>query len=150
MSASVYVAMPLSEAGSARALADRLRFAGFGVTSRWHDDVAPAGAVDPHTRQARRHCLYENLRDLERANVLVANTCLGVPGATLGELAYALAIGRRVIWVQPPSRRADGVRHSNIFDAHDAVDVVVDAEAVIPALHRVAAERLSERVGAAS
>jgi nucleoside 2-deoxyribosyltransferase len=130
---SIYLAAPLSEVESVRDWADRLRMSGFKVCSRWHDAVE-VGATDPHSRERRSRILCDNLIDLQAADVVFANTCAGVPGATLGEIGWALAMETPVVWLQPPTRRADGVRHTNIFDAHDLVTIVTDSSTVLSAI----------------
>lgn len=128
----IYIAMGITEYEIARDWADRFRFHGFEVTSKWHDIVD--GSPDPHNREIRTRILNENIGDLEAAQILFADTRTGVPSATFGEIAWALASAIPVAWLQPPGRRADGVRHNNIFDSHMLCRVFVDPLDVPPAL----------------
>jgi hypothetical protein len=123
MGLSVYFAAPLAEAEAMCRLAWHWR-AEVTVCSRWHSAVS-AGATDPRVPEVRRRILYENLVDIGGADVVLVDTRRGVPGATLCELGYALAMNKRVVWLQPVGgRRTDGVRATNIFDAHENVRVV--------------------------
>lgn len=131
MNVAVYLAAPLSQARRMREWADRLELAGLDITSKWHDTGDKA---DPHAIEVRRRILYANLYDMWRAHVVLVDTTDGVPGATLSEVGYALAFGKQVVWLQPPSRRADGVRYTNIFDAHVRVQVVTSEPEVLPAI----------------
>lgn len=126
-----YLAAPLSQAKVMREWAERLTREGHQIVSTWHDT---GDSVDPVDGPTRASILLTNLADLRSANVVLADTRDGVPGGTLCEIGYALGQGIRVIWLQPATPRADGVRHTNVFDAHTLCRVVTDPAGVLPAL----------------
>jgi nucleoside 2-deoxyribosyltransferase len=112
----IYVAAALGEAHVARLIANVLANHGYAVCSHWHGLCLVSEVTDP---RARRECLAENLADLTRCDVVVAWTAAGVPRATYGEIGYALALGKRVVWIQ--GERAEG---ACIFDADPGVVIV--------------------------
>jgi nucleoside 2-deoxyribosyltransferase len=120
----IYVAAPLGHAVLATFVADELVRLGHDVTSRWHRRVAVAledGPVqDPVSPNERLSVLDANLRDLNGAATVVALTHVGEPRATFSEIGYAVARGKRVVWVQS----WDG-RGRNILDEHGLVDRLV-------------------------
>ncbi len=94
----LYFAAPLAWAGYAREVsAEVSRVGGHGIVSSWHDRVLP-GAVDPSAAEERSAILLANLADLRAAGAVVALTHVGTPRATFGELGFALALGKPVVW----------------------------------------------------
>lgn len=114
---AVYVAAPLACVADAAMLAVDLRNAGHSVVSRWH--AATAASEDPPDEQDRRRILTASLVDLDACEVLVALTHRGTPRATFCEVAWALALGRPVVWVCGLNDEG-----RNIFDAHESVTSV--------------------------
>lgn len=144
---SVYLASPLSQARACCDLAEDLLDLQIVTCSQWHAAVVAAAAVrDPESDQTRRELLTLNLADIERADALVALVHIGEPRATLGEIGYALALRKPVVWV------SHGWRGRNLLDAHVGVtriDVADDstrrtlAARVARALAPVAVRRAS-------
>lgn len=126
---SVYIAAPLGAVERARRVAGQCASAGYLVTSRWHTEVEPDD-VDPEHASQRARILLENLFDLAQAHAVVADTSEGTPRATFGEIGYALALHRRVIWIQE-----EGATRC-LFDAHPLVVIVPNVEAAIDAVAR--------------
>ena len=120
----IYIAAPLLEAPTANLYAAKFRFDGWTVTSRWHADVVANGVtVDPVGAVERAAILHDNLLDLAACDVLVALTSKGTPRATLCEVAFALARGKRVIWYAGAAGQG-----LNIFSAHRNVTAVVTSD----------------------
>lgn len=119
----IYLAAALGEAPAMRALASRIRAAGYEVVSTWHDDVKD-GATDPHNEALRVVVLSVNLLQIHRAHLVLVDTPRGEPCATYGEIGYALGIDTPVLWLQPLAKRNDNVRYTNVFDVHPLVAVV--------------------------
>lgn len=126
--AAVYVAAPLALAEDARVVAASLGSRGHHIVSRWHDGV-PDGARDPNADVERRQVLSDNIADIERAAVVVAIVDKGTPRATLCEIAWCLAHGKRVVWCHG----VDGIGR-NIFDSHYAVTRVSSRADIVQAL----------------
>lgn len=135
MTLAIYLAAACSEAAAMRVWAETFRVAGFDVLSSWHDSLS---VEDPAAPAARRHILYDNLLALRACDVLFADTRRGVPSATFGEIAVAADRGKRVVWIHPPASRGDGVKFTNIWDAHDRVTLVRAAVDVLPTIAQFA------------
>lgn len=118
----MYIAGPLSQARALHDLAHDLATAtGCEIVSGWHEEVTRLRLVaDPVDKPSRARILDSNLRDLRRADFVVAVTDLDRPRATLCEIGYALALGLRVAWVQGQ----DGAG-ANSFDASPLVQRIV-------------------------
>lgn len=132
MKPSIYIAAPLAEFSSAEAAAYALREAGYRVVSTWHSTMRP-GCCDPVDACTRQDTLLGNVQELHRADAMVAWTASGIPRATIGEIAYMLAHGRPVVWIQGPDRHG-----ANIWDAHPLVEIVASVRVpdVMAALKR--------------
>lgn len=136
----VYVAAPLGEVETARDVAEHLKLAGHGVVSRWVYQV-DVGDCDPDDEDTRSRVLADNLVDLAQAEAIVAWTAAGRPRATYGEIAFALALGHRVVWIH--SLTGYG---RCLFDAHSCVTRLpmsplhIDYAAIDAALKNVDAE----------
>ncbi len=138
MKLEIYLAAPLSEAQQMRVLASRLERAEMTIVSQWHDTV---DTIDPPSKARRHAILYSNLDDVERADVVLVDTRAGVPGATLCEVGYALAIDTPVVWLQHEEAPIDGVKRTNIFDAHLLVTVVHDEVSAVDAIRAAVGAR---------
>lgn len=87
------------------------------MVSSWHSAVVASGATsDPDDERSRAEILSTNLADLHRADVVIALCDDGTPRATFCEIGFALAIGKRVVWVH--GERGEG---RNSYDAHPLV-----------------------------
>lgn len=111
---TVYVAAPLAMAALANRVAVALANAGHEVCSHWHNGGVVKESRDPVERHA---ALMDNIADMSEALAVVALTHIDNPRATYGEIGWALASGKSVIWVQ--GTEGDG---SNLFDAHPLVE----------------------------
>ena len=137
---AVYLAAALECAPAMVDLACLLIDEGHDIVSTWHGRVSK-GAVDPRDRASRYTVLASNILDMSAASVVVVDTRAGMPCATFGEVSWALATGRRVVWIQPEGgRRVDGVRCANIWDAHPLVTVVHDWARAVEALDDIDAD----------
>lgn len=114
---AVYMAASRDCAGQADEIANKLRQVGVTVVSRWHDGQTKL--VDPADPDIRNKILAENLKDLRACSTVVALMRDGSPKATYGEIGWALAEGREVIWIGPEKGSEDPL--ACIFDAHPAV-----------------------------
>lgn len=112
----VYIAAPLGEARVAKMVAEELTQSGVHVCSTWH--ATATGSVDPAAWGERVAVLAANLRDLEKADLVLALTAQGRPRATLSEIGYALALGREIVWLQ-----GEAGEGGNIFDACESVTI---------------------------
>lgn len=115
----VYVAAPYAEAKRAQAFANELSV--FGpeyIVSTWHRDALPVDSTDDSVLAAG---MWQDITELERAEVVVALTSRGSPRATFSEIGWALARGKVVVWVHGPAREG-----TNIFAQHGLVRRVVD------------------------
>lgn len=114
----IYVASPIGQVTVAREVAGGLRRWGITVTSRWHDTTG-LGERDPELDSDRRSILTANLEDIARCDVLLALTHRGTPRATFGEIGWALATGKDVVWIH-------GIGDGRcLFDAHPRVQRVL-------------------------
>lgn len=116
----IYIAAPLDECHVAKLIARTLRQACYRVISTWHVEVKH-GDKDPPSPEVRRQILATNIDQIDRSRLVVAWTGAGVPRGTYGEIAWALATGKRVIWIQ--GRDGAGAM---IFDAHHNVTILRD------------------------
>jgi hypothetical protein len=132
MTASIYIAAPLSEWPVANCIARDLRLAGYRVVSTWHAAMAP-GCSDPEHLRARQEALLDNVRELHRADIVIAWTASGTPKATIGEIVHHLTLGRPVVWIQGPDRKG-----ANLWDAHPCCEIVpsIEARVVLEAVGR--------------
>jgi nucleoside 2-deoxyribosyltransferase len=123
---AIYIAGPLASAPLCNDLAAILG-ASARVVSRWHWLVAASGQTsspvgDPEACFERAEILADNIADMDAATLLVAVCHQGRPKATFGEIAYALAYRKPVVWVQG----FDGAGRS-IWDSHALVTRVLVA-----------------------
>ena len=125
----IYIAAPLGEVKRALLWKDRFEHDGFTVCSTWHDLVGE-GAIDPRGILDRARILETNVRELDKTDILFVDTSHGTPRATYGEVGYALARARWVVWYQPDKAGA------NIWDAHPLVTIAEHSQAVMEALQR--------------
>ena len=114
---AVYIAAPLGEYRTARDLAGVARGLGFVVASTWHDTVD--GSVETSDPARRKALAATCVKELGRADAVLAWTARGTPRATLSEIGYALAFGKPVLWMQGPAGAG-----GNVFDASRHVTVV--------------------------
>lgn len=112
----IYLASPLSENDYARTWRDTLVESGFLVVSTWHDLVTEHDARDPSDSDERASTLLRNLHELRSADVLLALMRSGIPRATNGEIGFAVALHKPVVWLAGPTSLND-----NIFTAHALV-----------------------------
>lgn len=117
----VYVAAPTGEAHVARLLGKRLDAEGYHVISRWTErlDRQPAHP----SRDVLTAIHRENERELADADIVVAWTAAGEPKTTYGEIATAISLDTRVLWLQG----ADG-RGGNAYDTDPRVTVIRRAD----------------------
>lgn len=121
---AIYIAAPLAEAGMCCGVADACRLQGGSVISTWHEVVYQAlqrsgvPSADPGRFETaeRRAILSVNIAELAACDTVLAITDRGLPRATFAEIGYALALGKRVVWLQ--GYHGAG---ANIFDAHPRV-----------------------------
>lgn len=113
MSIKVYLAAALSRAPYAEAVAAELR-EHFEVISGWHARTQGV-RVDPRDDEERTRLCALNLAELVTADVLVALVADGQPRATYGEIGYALALCKPVVFVHA------GQVGRCILDAHSFV-----------------------------
>lgn len=134
----LYIAAPLGEAKEARTVAGSLASVGHIIDSTWHREGGDvADAADGATRLDR---LTQNIIDLNAAEAVVALMSWGNPRATNCEIGYALAKGKRVIWLDCTSYHTN----ANIFDAHPLVTQVRNVSECIAALARMQASAARE------
>ncbi len=105
----IYLAAPLALVNDAKFASRHMVSRGHEVVSTWHEFVF-RGDKDPLNPVARREILELNIRELEKAQFVVAIMTYGVPRATYSEIGYALALSIPVVWI------GDG--NVNIFNAH--------------------------------
>jgi len=133
---NIYVAAPITQVHVACLIAQALTADGFTVTSSWHSLVQSTdrSPLDPRVRQ---DVLATNLSDLHRAALVVAWTGAGIPKATYSEIGWALARGKRVVWIQ----NSEG-GETNIFDADPGVTILreTDTDAVVRTVRGVVGE----------
>lgn len=110
----VFLSMPSEDTLAASTLATKLMMAGHEVLSTWHRN--PYCEKYPTDPAVRLEQLEINMRGIEAADVVVAASCTGIPRTTLSEIGYAIAKGRRVVWLQP-----FGPELRTLFDAHPLV-----------------------------
>lgn len=114
----LYIAAPVAAAAIADELAGAVGRMGHIVVSGWHGLLAADPLpIDPKGDVERAAILSLNLTDMAKAQGLIALTYFHdmVGRGTYGEIAWALAAGKPVAWVQ------DGWRGRSIFDAHSLV-----------------------------
>jgi nucleoside 2-deoxyribosyltransferase len=136
VSVKIFISAPLACAGRAEEAADQLRVDGFEVVSRWHSSVhrefVRTGETPPEPEGAdRRRELELNLSDLRSADAVLVLLDVGRGRCALVEIGYALAEGKRVVWL--------GER--NLADAHPNVTYAENLDAALEALKRVGAKR---------
>jgi len=110
----IYIAASWPRIGEARARADRLRLAGFHVTSTWHDVEHPEEPSDERCREWAE-------RDLEELAGCDTVYCLtgddqSIGGGRHSEIGAAIALGKRVVLLGP--------REKNVFHWHPLVEVI--------------------------
>jgi hypothetical protein len=127
----VYVAAPFGEKARASRVADDIALSGFAISSRWH--YFAKNETDPTGEDDRLSVLSINIGDLERADLLFALTDIGTPRATIGEITWALRMGKPVIWIQGPNGEG-----RNLFDAHPLVRRATSLEGGLIELGRLA------------
>lgn len=137
---SIYIAAPLGEAGRACEVARKMSGANFRVNSMWHWNVMDAQretgcAIEDSEGAARREDLEKNLADLRDADVVLVLLDRGRGRCTLVEIGYALALGKRVVWL--------GER--NLADAHPNVTYVETEGAAIEACLKTGVKRDDEK-----
>jgi len=108
VSYKVFISAALRNVHNARIAASHLWTAGHDVVSTWHDTVS-SNSQEPDLRAERAVILSDNFRDLELAQVVFVLTDNG-PRCALVEAGYALARGKRVMFVGETR---------NVADAHD-------------------------------
>lgn len=111
---NIYLACALNCSDQARGIARILEMGGHIIVSSWHDTAKES--FDPSDDVVRGRILRTNLADLETAQVVIVFAHIGNPRATYCEAGYALAIGKRLVWVHNDSGDS-----RNIFDAHSDV-----------------------------
>lgn len=122
----VYLAAPLLRAADCRYVARLLTDRGIQITSTWHSTEA---RTDPWSELARIQILTANLIDLDRSDLVLALTTHYVPRATFSEVGYAIAQGKRVVWLHA----ADGTGRQ-MFDAHALVSRCTTMESALGAV----------------
>jgi hypothetical protein len=120
----IYVAAPVPRRKDAYALGLALKLArpSARLVSTWLERCVNSDTTEPNEQQERELVLWENIRDIERSDVVIALTWEDTPKSTIGDIVWALAIGTPVIWV---TRGREG---RNIWDAHWAVRRVETAD----------------------
>ena len=122
----VYIAAPLLRAADCRYVARLLAEREVETCSTWH---ATEERTDPWSELARVQILAANLSDLDRSDLVLALTTHYVPRATFSEVGYAIAQGKRVVWLHA----ADGTGRQ-MFDAHHLVSRVTSMESALAAV----------------
>jgi nucleoside 2-deoxyribosyltransferase len=113
----VYIAAPLATAREAYAVGLALKRASpnMELVSRWLHRCLEKPACDPDAPLEREVILWNNIIDIERADIVIALTGNGTPKATFGDIVWALAKEKPVVWI------ANWSQGRNIWDAHWAV-----------------------------
>ncbi len=113
----IYIAAPLATARDAYAVGLALKLAcpNTELVSRWLHRCLEKSACDPDAPFEREVVLFNNIIDIERADIVIALTGNGTPKATFGDIVWALAKEKPVVWI---TNRSMG---RNIWDAHWAV-----------------------------
>lgn len=94
---ALYIACPLAEVDTARALAREAKALGLRVVSGWHDRVATEEqTADPFVLRAR---LRQNFRDVLSADAMLVWAVAGQPRATFVEAGWAQVLGLPLFWV---------------------------------------------------
>ncbi len=121
----IYVAAPLATRKEAYAVGLALKLArpSIRLVSSWLDRCTDGRASDPEEQGERELVLWDNIHEIEQADIVVALTGEDTPKSTIGDIVWALAIGTPVVWV---TRGAQG---RSIWDGHWGVTRV---EAVDP------------------
>lgn len=128
---TVYVAAAYGERKRAEAWAEHLRATGFAISSIWHAPRAnPTGRDELDMTDAERCVILRaNLADLARADVALVLGFAGTTRATWGEAAFAIALGKPVVFVHR------GSAGRVIWDSHPkAVRVEIAAGWEMPKL----------------
>lgn len=127
-SSRIYIASAFGERTRAESYAVRLSALGHEIVSRWH---APNTKVKDElliTDRERAKLLRANIADLGRADLVLVIGYAGTPRATWGEAAFAIALGKPVLFV------TRGARGRCLWDSHpkalrvDVGDMVVARE----------------------
>jgi hypothetical protein len=113
----VFISMPSEDASLAYHLAVGLTQHGYDVLSCWHNQ--PKCEKYPRDRAVRLAELEGNLAGINAADVVVVSSWSGIPRTTLSEVGYAIAKGKRVVWVQPYNTVG-----RTLFDVHPLVTTV--------------------------
>jgi nucleoside 2-deoxyribosyltransferase len=114
----------------------------FSIVSTWHRRAKPKDK-DPRDDEERAAILSSNLVEIERADVIVALVDDGEPHCTYGEIGYALAVGKPVVWVH------ESATGRNLLDAHASVvrlDLRESELTALPGAIRIAAGMARDRL----
>jgi len=110
----IYVASAFKFAKRAQKLAYKLSNECYCVTSDWYNvSLTDKAAI-----------FEKNLCEISQCDVLVALTDVGNPRATYCEIGVALALGKRVVWIQHENGRGandwDGAPNVTVVKVHKA------------------------------
>lgn len=128
----IYVAAPMDRIDKAKDIARRLAADGHEIVSTWHV-ICQVGDHDPLEQKTRSDILYHNLADLDKAVAVVAYVAGGTPKATWGEVGWALAKGKYVLFAVAPGANAA----RSIFDAHERSLTYSSDELLLPAVEKM-------------
>lgn len=127
----IYIACPLAHVTEAKRIAYRLSLEGHDVISRWHNIVQP-GDVDPKDDDTRIDLLKQNVSDLMFAELVVVFAANGGGSATWGEVGFACAIGKPVVWWHGPNGEG-----RNLWDCHPSVRRTTDLGGIFVAIQEL-------------
>lgn len=134
----IFVAMSYSWHQLAELYAQQLRDIGFHVTSTWHaGDCRPEHDLSLEDRHA---ALRTNIADLQRADVVLVVAYVGEPRATFGEAAFALSLGKPVVFMH------DAQTGRQLWDVHPKalrLDINERGDALPQRLHDAVREALA-------
>jgi hypothetical protein len=122
----IYIAAPIGSASVANIWAETLKNElGHGIVSSWHSTIFDT-TKDPHDIETRQSILARNLGDISLCDTVLALTHEGNPRATYGDIVWALAHQKLVIWRQGK----DGTGKM-IFDVSPRVFIATSDEAAL-------------------
>lgn len=129
---NIYIAAKYGKRFELRDLADLLRNQGHEVTSRWIEN-------GEETAMTAQYAAQMDIDDIDRADLVLFLAepvgSLNTGGGRYFELGYALAMGKRLVAVQPgdPQPTSDGRyrSHEVVFLAHPAVHLVNTLDAAV-------------------
>lgn len=132
---AIYISAALGQYEYAAAIGSRLLRHGFESNARWIKACSALDTfpVDPENDLTRSKLLVANMEDIEAASACVFLASRGNPRAAHWDAAYALHIGKRVVWLV--SELGNG---RCLWDAHPMVIRTLEGES-----DRLTAERIA-------